>query len=61
MTITPDRVDRLRAEAARWIDDDPDPDDRAELAGLLDGLPDGAEELADRFGGVLTFGTAGLR
>jgi phosphomannomutase len=61
MTITPDRVDRLRAEASRWIDDDPDPDDRAELSGLLDGLPDGAEELADRFGGVLTFGTAGLR
>jgi phosphomannomutase len=61
MTITPDRVDRLRAAAARWIDDDPDPDDRAELSGLLGGLPDGAEELADRFGGVLTFGTAGLR
>jgi phosphomannomutase len=58
MTV-PDEL--LRAEAARWIDDDPDPADRAELRDLLDGLPDGADELADRFGGTLTFGTAGLR
>src|SRR5258705_12690257 len=54
-------VDLLRAEATRWIDDDPDPADQAELRGLLDALPAGAEELADRFGGTLTFGTAGLR
>src|ERR1700751_421508 len=61
MTITPERVDLLRVEAIRWIDDDPDPDDRAELRDLLDKLPNGAPELADRSGGVLTFGTAGLR
>jgi phosphomannomutase len=58
---TAEIVDRLRAEAARWIADDPDPADRAELLALLDGLPDRADELADRFAGPLTFGTAGLR
>jgi len=60
-------VDVLRAEAARWIEDDPDPTDQAELRDLLDSLPDGsigsaeAAELVDRFAGTLTFGTAGLR
>src|SRR5258705_13124986 len=54
-------VDPLRAEAARWIDDDPDPADQAELRGLVDALPEGADELADRFGATLAFGTAGLR
>jgi phosphomannomutase len=49
----------LRAKAEAWIGDDPDERDRAELRGLLDS---GAEaELADRFAGRLTFGTAGLR
>ena len=50
-----------RARAERWIADDPDPADRAELRRLLDEAPDGDGELADRFGGTLTFGTAGLR
>jgi phosphomannomutase len=47
-------------EVARaWLVDDPDPDTRAELQGLLDaGDMDG---LADRFGSRLEFGTAGLR
>jgi phosphomannomutase len=57
-------VDVLRAEATRWIEDDPDPADQAELRDLLDSLPDvatGAAELADRFAGTLAFGTAGLR
>jgi phosphomannomutase len=65
-------VDVLRAEATRWIEDDPDPADQAELRALLDSLPDvdslpdgaggsAGAELADRFGGTLTFGTAGLR
>jgi len=60
-------VDELRAEAARWIEDDPDPADQAELRDLLDSLPDGSTgsaevaELVDRFAGTLTFGTAGLR
>jgi phosphomannomutase len=57
---TPETVD-ARAQAERWIADDPDPDDRAELRRLLDAAPDGGGELADRFGGTLTFGTAGLR
>jgi phosphomannomutase len=49
----------LRAKVQAWIDDDPDERDRTELRNLLDS---GAEaELADRFAGRLTFGTAGLR
>ncbi len=47
--------------AQRWLDDDPDSDDRAELRAVLDGLPGTAADLADRFAGPLTFGTAGLR
>lgn len=48
-----------------WIDHDPDPDTREELANLK-ALADGGDEeakaeLADRFSGPLTFGTAGLR
>jgi phosphomannomutase len=59
----------LRADVDRWIADDPDPADRAELSALLERLEksehDGADspagELAARFAGRLTFGTAGLR
>jgi phosphomannomutase len=51
----------LRAAAEAWLADDPDERDRAELRGLLDGGPGAAAELADRFRGRLTFGTAGLR
>src|SRR6266511_2597224 len=51
----------LEKQAAAWLADDPDGDDRAELRKVLDGLPDTAAELADRFAGPLTFGTAGLR
>src|SRR5438093_2989424 len=51
----------VRAEAAAWLADDPDDGDRAELRKVLDGLPDTAADLADRFAGPLTFGTAGLR
>ena len=54
-------VATLRARAERWIADDPDPTSRDELRAVLDGLPATAEELADRFAGPLTFGTAGLR
>jgi phosphomannomutase len=49
----------LRARVEAWIEDDPDERDRAELRGLLDSGAEG--ELADRFAGRLTFGTAGLR
>jgi phosphomannomutase len=51
----------LRAAAEAWLADDPDERDRAELRGLLDAGPGAAAELADRFRGRLTFGTAGLR
>ncbi|MFD2766910.1 phospho-sugar mutase [Micromonospora eburnea] len=54
-------LDELRAQALRWLDDDPDPASRDELRAVLDELPGSAPELADRFAGPLTFGTAGLR
>ncbi|MFE3447489.1 phospho-sugar mutase [Nonomuraea sp. NPDC059194] len=47
----------LREAALAWLAQDPDPDTRAELAGLLDD----PAALADRFGAKLEFGTAGLR
>ncbi|MEV6318685.1 phospho-sugar mutase [Streptomyces sp. NPDC051776] len=60
-------MDRARA----WLAEDPDPETRDELVRLLESVDpadveDGAEtealaELADRFGGTLQFGTAGLR
>lgn len=60
----------LRDAVSRWMADDPDDRDRAELAELLSVAsgPDtdadaerAASELADRFAGRLEFGTAGLR
>jgi phosphomannomutase len=47
--------DRVRADA--WLEQDPDPETRAELAALLDD----PVALAMRFGAKLEFGTAGLR
>jgi phosphomannomutase len=47
---------QLRTAVEAWLDDDPDERDQAELRALLNGA-----ELADRFAGRLTFGTAGLR
>jgi phosphomannomutase len=52
---------QLRERAEAWLADDPDPASRAELADLLDQWPESEAELADRFAGPLTFGTAGLR
>jgi phosphomannomutase len=53
-------MDRSLAGRARaWIEDDPDPGDREELAALLERGEE--RELADRFRGRLAFGTAGLR
>ncbi|WP_305785036.1 phospho-sugar mutase [Symbioplanes lichenis] len=54
-------TDDLRTLATTWLADDPDPAGRAELQDLLDRLPATEAELADRFAGPLTFGTAGLR
>ncbi|QSI47352.1 phospho-sugar mutase [Thermobispora bispora] len=45
--------------AREWLDQDPDPETRAELSGILSRGDLAA--LADRFGGTLEFGTAGLR
>jgi phosphomannomutase len=49
----------LRDAVQAWIDDDIDPAAAAELRDLLNN--DAGAELADRFSGPLTFGTAGLR
>jgi phosphomannomutase len=54
-------IDDIREQARRWLADDPDPVSRDELKAVLDRLPASAPELADRFAGPLTFGTAGLR
>lgn len=53
------------AAATEWLDEDPDPETRLELADLIDRADNGEDEaqaeLADRFGSRLEFGTAGLR
>jgi phosphomannomutase len=62
-------LDPVLADAVRaWIDDDPDPQTAAELLAVLDrasredeGADAAAADLADRFSGLLEFGTAGLR
>ncbi|MFF1542999.1 phospho-sugar mutase [Streptomyces sp. NPDC058291] len=51
--------DDLLARARTWLAEDPDPQTRAELAGLIEAGD--VAELADRFSGTLQFGTAGLR
>ena len=55
----------LLATAEAWLADDPDPSTRAELAEVVEraraGDADAAADLADRFVGMLQFGTAGLR
>ena len=50
---------QIRDAAKRWLAEDPDPATRDELAKLLEARDEAA--LADRFGGKLEFGTAGLR
>lgn len=56
----------LLAAARAWRDDDPDTATRAELDALItaveaEGDPAAHDDLADRFAGMLEFGTAGLR
>ncbi|MEU5392490.1 phospho-sugar mutase [Streptomyces tibetensis] len=51
--------EELIAQAQAWLTEDPDPDTRTELAGLIDARDH--TELAARFSGTLQFGTAGLR
>ncbi|MFJ7629295.1 phospho-sugar mutase [Streptomyces sp. NPDC097595] len=55
MTTPPD----LLARASAWLDEDPDPDTREELAKLI--AAEDTSELTTRFAGTLQFGTAGLR
>ncbi len=54
-----------RDDVLAWIKDDPDVNDAKYLTGLLELADDGdagaKAELDDRFKGMLTFGTAGLR
>jgi phosphomannomutase len=60
---------KLVVAATRWRDADPDPRTRRELDRLIERLTDGDKasqtaaqrDLAQRFDGSLTFGTAGLR
>ncbi|WP_030903482.1 phospho-sugar mutase [Streptomyces sp. NRRL F-5126] len=47
------------ARAEAWLAEDPDGDTRAELRALIDSGD--ADALAERFSGMLQFGTAGLR
>jgi phosphomannomutase len=49
----------LYAAAADWIAGDPDPITRAELQGIVDS--GNIDELTERMGATLQFGTAGLR
>ncbi|MFD9910179.1 phospho-sugar mutase [Streptomyces sp. NPDC059063] len=51
------------ARAKAWLDEDPDAETREELAKLVAAADDPAvaADLAERFGGTLQFGTAGLR
>jgi phosphomannomutase len=62
--MSPD-VDVLLSRARAWLDEDPDPQTRAELERVVAGVEAGDEaataDLADRFRGTLEFGTAGLR
>ncbi len=51
--------DRLIGAAREWRDDDPDPATQAEVDALI--AAEALDELADRFGSRLQFGTAGLR
>jgi phosphomannomutase len=52
-------VEELRARAAAWSAADPDPETAREIRELLASGAD--DELLDRFGTALDFGTAGLR
>jgi phosphomannomutase len=66
---TDETLDDLLARAEAWLADDPDPEAREELRAVIeaargggsDADPDAIDDLADRFAGILQFGTAGLR
>src|SRR4051794_24381680 len=56
-------TDVLLERARAWAADDPDDTSRAELEQIISAVEGGADpaDLADRFAGMLEFGTAGLR
>ncbi len=61
---TPTPEAELERRARAWIEADPDPETRAELASLLERAtvdPGAAADLAERFEKPLRFGTAGMR
>ena len=64
-TPEPGRERSVLDEARDWLSEDPDPQTREELAALMvaaeRGDRDAHADLADRFDGTLSFGTAGLR
>jgi phosphomannomutase len=59
------RAQELVDAAQAWVDDDPDHETRVELGDILAKAKKGdqasIDDLADRFSGMLEFGTAGLR
>ncbi len=61
----PEGLAATLAAARAWLADDPDPVTRAELEAVVEAAEIGEEaaqaDLADRFTGLLEFGTAGLR
>lgn len=64
--MTDTAIEATLANAVRaWVEDDPDPITAAELTALLASAESGdaaaSADLADRFVGLLQFGTAGLR
>src|SRR5690349_19451733 len=60
-----ERAQELIDAAQAWVDDDPDHETRVELGDVLARVKQGdqaaVDDLADRFSGMLEFGTAGLR
>ena len=72
-STVPEADPTLFAAAEAWLADDPDASTRAELAAVLEAARSGdggagdeaaaaaVADLADRFAGMLQFGTAGLR
>ncbi len=63
--LDPTALADLLGAARDWADDDPDPVTRRELEDVIatveSGDAEAAADLADRFAGMLEFGTAGLR
>lgn len=61
MALSKEFLDSIRM----WMDEDPDPETKSEIRTILDRSDSGdtkaSQDLLERFGGRLTFGTAGIR